>query len=1072
MAEHLAKLGILPEVVGVPAFVRALQQAAQQGTDAFKVNMEDVAKHWKSSQTSMGRAFGEVAGKALQAGVDSLSLKSFQESLRKSTAELEQNMLKSQRAMAALQAGVRNEDLRKSLEGVIERAAVEKKALEERFAKERKNVERLTKIKAEQERKKKLGVLGRAEERAGRIERGVEGTGGVMRSIAQGDFGDALKSVGRGLKGGGKRLGERADVMGAGKKKAGMELMGKFMGGLGKAAGALGAIVAAGIAVYKGIVAIDAKVTELNQSLLKAGTTAADMGATVDDLKTKMRDLHDAADFSFTNTWGITGKDMGAVLTAFNQTGITVKRIRDEMGQGTTAMKAFQEATQAALVYANLLGESAPEIAEKMGTYMEGLGLTLQGVQDQFAAIYEVAKSSGFATKRFFGMVLQVTSGMSMYNVRLSETAVLLKDMMKAVGQKEGAELLQSLAGKTSKKGTQERYATMLADVGEKDTRDIVNRAAMKKARAIVTRVRDAGMTGQFDQAAKVVGVKGADFTDPKKLAVALGKATAEQRRLLIGELQGLGKPAEALAQAVSSLMDTAEAMEGTGKDKRAGILKGMGNLDLGGELALIAASTKLTGGKLLDELTGMGRVIMEQRGYSLEEQDKFAMLFRSMAGSFQVLQKEAAGITSKDQISYEMQKHQAEQYGMAVQWDEKTGKAVIKEAVLDGLGNIQWGDAAMKDLRDMLMERGAAFEALGKGEQDRQLELAKRTADATTAISHTLDQVIERLLIKIHGIAQKILGFFSEWMGEGDDKKAQKALRIAHTDLVDRKTQADLALSTTRQARKKVGGLLGSKLPPEQQAAVKEKHDALVKEEAALEQLSQRTGARISDVEDLQKGRRIKWGRKGSTTAGALLGTRAKGNPEKMVKLLTEGNVSALQTSKDQVEKTEEVIKNLKDLPKEIAQENAALEGRRQTFEALTKALGSKDIKGGAGTFKGAADLLERGVMPADVVTRAIQSTPGLLDKLSPAARSTLETAQNAPAAHDLVMQVGAGGVKFAQRVDPNDVGVFSKPGGALSQARSGGGGPTTIHNHFYNDGQGIWNSLRKYRQAMGQVT
>lgn len=38
--------------------------------------------------------------------------------------------------------------------------------------------------------------------------------------------------------------------------------------------------------------------------------------------------------------------------------------------------------------------------------------------------------------------------------------------------------------------------------------------------------------------------------------------------------------------------------------------------------------------------------------------------------------------------------------------------------------------------------------------------------------------------------------------------------------------------------------------------------------------------------------------------------------------------------------------------------------------------------------------------------------------------------------AANDLVMQIGAGGVKFAQKVDPGDVGVFSKAGGAFDRA------------------------------------
>jgi len=50
---------------------------------------------------------------------------------------------------------------------------------------------------------------------------------------------------------------------------------------------------------------------------------------------------------------------------------------------------------------------------------------------------------------------------------------------------------------------------------------------------------------------------------------------------------------------------------------------------------------------------------------------------------------------------------------------------------------------------------------------------------------------------------------------------------------------------------------------------------------------------------------------------------------------------------------------------------------------------------------------------------------------------------------ANDFVMQIGSNGVKFAQRVDPGDVGVFSKPGGALVNAPRGGGGTLVMHNY-----------------------
>jgi len=73
-----------------------------------------------------------------------------------------------------------------------------------------------------------------------------------------------------------------------------------------------------------------------------------------------------------------------------------------------------------------------------------------------------------------------------------------------------------------------------------------------------------------------------------------------------------------------------------------------------------------------------------------------------------------------------------------------------------------------------------------------------------------------------------------------------------------------------------------------------------------------------------------------------------------------------------------------------------------------------------------------------------------------------------NRRAADDLILQVGSNGVKFAHRVDPGDVGVFSKPGGAISQAGGGGskGGSVNIF-HLYNDGPGVMRSIEKAQKA-----
>jgi hypothetical protein len=87
-------------------------------------------------------------------------------------------------------------------------------------------------------------------------------------------------------------------------------------------------------------------------------------------------------------------------------------------------------------------------------------------------------------------------------------------------------------------------------------------------------------------------------------------------------------------------------------------------------------------------------------------------------------------------------------------------------------------------------------------------------------------------------------------------------------------------------------------------------------------------------------------------------------------------------------------------------------------------------------------------------------------------------DSAQGIPPAQDFLLQVGSGGrVKFAQRVDANDVAVLSKPGGAIDRARGsaaiagtaavpGAGGVTNVF-HLYNDAPGIVSAIAKAQRA-----
>ena len=167
---------------------------------------------------------------------------------------------------------------------------------------------------------------------------------------------------------------------------------------------------------------------------------------------------------------------------------------------------------------------------------------------------------------------------------------------------------------------------------------------------------------------------------------------------------------------------------------------------------------------------------------------------------------------------------------------------------------------------------------------------------------------------------------------------------------------------------------------------------------------------------------------------------------------------------SEKRVEK--ERKRELQQLAKDTAKENLALQ-KEQQLQELTSALlaaGPSDLtpEGAYAIAQGLAKGSKKALKELDKGTREnLGKTPDLQKLVPPAVYKNLLT----PAATDMVLQVGSNGVKFAQRVDPGDVGVFSKPGGALSKA-GGSSGVTNVY-HLYNDGPGVLAAITKAQQA-----
>ena len=245
---------------------------------------------------------------------------------------------------------------------------------------------------------------------------------------------------------------------------------------LGGVLAAVGAIAMAFAGVVKVLIDADTRTKELNRTLIDSGAMAGDITNNVSRLEGAFDKITKMAQQSeFNKIWDTVAEDQMKILGAFSQAGFTLKEMKTGVKGAKTEMQAYQQATTAALTYSKLLGESADKVAGDMADRMEDFGLTLHGVREGFSEIYEAAQLSGFGTKRFFNMVLQATSGLSMYNVRLDQAAGLMMNLSDVMGTKMAEQYMQGTVKGFSEKSQQDRIKDVML-IGPEKVLDVLKK--------------------------------------------------------------------------------------------------------------------------------------------------------------------------------------------------------------------------------------------------------------------------------------------------------------------------------------------------------------------------------------------------------------------------------------------------------------------------------------------------------------------------------------------------------------------------------------------------------------------
>lgn len=682
----------------------------------------------------------------------------------------------------------------------------------------------------------------------------TEGVTGGMKSafdgLKSGDltglFSNALQGALKTLPGLAKGARMKADESGG----AGIGKLATFLEMLGPIAIGIGLVVGAFTAMAGLIMEADSSVKAFNADLMNTGVTIGDMTTDLWAGTEAFNKYRDTASQLSKDLW-LTKEEINQIVGGFNDGSKTLKELTKVSAGAKNEQEALSQNIQASVKWARLLNMSYKESAEMMATQSEELGTTIEGVGKRFGAVYDAAQLSGFSVKRFFNMVLQATSGMQMYNMKLEESAGLLLMLSKILGSKMGGEFLQSLSKKYTEESYQDAYKGMLTTtkgVTLGNTKHSAKNASEDIVQKFGEQLKDMGpeQAERFKDVFKMAGIKGvdtqgldADATAEEKTATsksileALKNLSPDQQSKLYSAVQAKGN-AE-MAQKFDGLVHLAEGT--TGNDMAlAASRKYQGN---GDKLVSELHSGFAVLHKPLWELTKDEKMNAEGvTGKSRAELDELIYVGKSIRGNFlnlQDLQETGQKFTEKQQ------QQQLKDFGAYI---DENGKMVT--GVVKGEGDdaklVKTGD--VDNTNDLIRAAGDRFSSLLAEPMSKQDAAAEAVRDNTIDMAQMMKIYGEFLMNQIYDvlvdIREGIFGFV------GEDKattaknraKADKEERTKISALAEERKNKDRKVSDLRNKLKTAAkGADRLKLAEELEAAEKDLEAADVKEVQAKEE-------------------------------------------------------------------------------------------------------------------------------------------------------------------------------------------------------------------------------------------
>jgi len=619
------------------------------------------------------------------------------------------------------------------------------------------------------------------------LDFGLAGTAAKFGESLGSAVGDALDLNISGLMGKLKGFGEKMSkagsaTMGKGQDKAMGKLavaIGYLTKKLGKMIGKMALMGGVFALVVAGIMKVMNHGAKMNKAVMEGGAAFGDLASEGKTVFETLKDVRDAfKDVGRNMEWMQTGEEQLKILGAWSAAGYTVKEMAKGLKTAEERMKAYRKATETATVYATLLGMSTDEIATSMAGYMDELGMSLDGVREKFAQVYQVATESGFGTKRFFGMVLQATSGMAMYNVRLNETAGLLSHLGKILGQRRAEKMLGEAGGGAPTTVKDAMVGTMKRGKGL--SKELVKTEAGKVGRGIIERLgKTKGGVEGFQKVLAERGIK-IDTSSGKTLAASIGKMSADEQIGLIGALKSSGMNDELIRQFEQNF----DLFRGAMSDKLGDISIATANLSPQGQIVASLNAVKSVIKTDLSKMTDKQLIgYQEMTGKTLEELKQLRAFERHSKATHKELKGLQKQYEEGKRFTKEEQKKQIEAFGAYI---NKNGERIIANTptVLDKdemmLGEYEEQNRIGNDLLEFQTNVGAAHQKEVEEELNEQLEVAKDIRQHTVDQTKRLDILKEALLNEVYDAIMSIYYFLS-----GKDAKEEK-IRKQALDMVD----------------------------------------------------------------------------------------------------------------------------------------------------------------------------------------------------------------------------------------------------------------------------------------------